>query len=547
MTTVGRGEAWRPVPAGPNATQGSVHTDPAGSSEFEERVGGLISQHASIMLGEPLLPLAVVPGGAGGSVLIALDAQGRQVVVKVVEHLDLAALMQAIQTAGRLGFRSRSSMSQSFRGGAAAFDAATERFYTQRPDLAATVGQLMSRPRLVIVCATTTSDAGDALRFLGTEGGGVEIFPLTADVVGRVIAQVRAQQAATAETSGKAATESRAERHSPEPVSPDDEVPVGGVTAGGPSANQQLPVPRATHPAPAAAAPTAVDPSASPPTSPPVGTRDAFDGSVGRPPAQEPRATSAPPHTLAAAAAEKPAAADNAQPPAPRVAKPRPAPMTETPAQSEHSAQTGHVLHPEHAGHTEHAAHAGHSLHTDHAAEHHATHASASATPARGRPFRQNEPLAVTTEIPIIDPKSRRALPRTVLPRPVAGADRPPARPLAVRTIALEAAVTGRSVEDIVLPTLKKSAGRDIAVLCAELESAVPLVWRRHGTSERWDATLDPSGVIITRAGTTFTDPTRAARAASGALNVTDGWNLWRIGENGPTLAEAWAEVFGTD
>ncbi|GAA2236614.1 hypothetical protein GCM10010401_05860 [Rarobacter faecitabidus] len=524
MVSVGPEKAWQAVPsqpgtpghdraAGGDEAPGASAASQGAAREFEERVTALIQQHASILLDEPLLPLAMVtPSGMAAdsnrSVLVALDGRGRQVVVTVVHHLDLPALMSAIQAAGRLGFRSRSAMAKSYPGGGAAFDSALASFFRARPDLQATVGQLATQPRLVVVCGGATDDASEALRFLSGGGGGIEIFPLTAQVVGRVIAKVRgtAPQPSTPQAPVAQPAEPQAPVAQPAVSQPPAALQPAARSDAPPSAPQPI------QPQPEPAAASADQPLAAP--------------------AHE-RAVDAPEADVTAVAGDSP---DHE-----RATASDPAPQTgSVPIPDFDELQDRPVPADIETSIHERAGASG----TDTSAQDpHGHHATVSAPARRGQPFGRTEPLAITTEIPIIDAKRR--LPRTVLPKPVEGTSRPPARALAVRTVALEAAVTGKSTEELTASVVNRNAERDLTVLCDELESAVPIVWVRQGTGERYEAVLHPEGMITLPTGIEYADPTRAARAISGSLSVADGWNLWRIGEYGPTLAEAWREVFG--
>ncbi|NCD18794.1 MAG: hypothetical protein EOL89_02245 [Actinobacteria bacterium] len=78
-----------------------------------------------------------------------------------------------------------------------------------------------------------------------------------------------------------------------------------------------------------------------------------------------------------------------------------------------------------------------------------------------------------------------------------------------------------------------------IAEVCGE---ETPLVWVQHRKGLRHEAVLRLDGTLALPDGRLFADPSRAAAIASGRRGV-DGWQLWRITEGGPTLAEARDEV----
>lgn len=82
-------------------------------------------------------------------------------------------------------------------------------------------------------------------------------------------------------------------------------------------------------------------------------------------------------------------------------------------------------------------------------------------------------------------------------------------------------------------------AAQAIAAACA---ADTPLVWEQLRRGVRHEATLRIDGVVVLADGRTFGDPSRAAAAASGRPEV-DGWRVWRLTADGPTLAEARAEL----
>ena len=60
----------------------------------------------------------------------------------------------------------------------------------------------------------------------------------------------------------------------------------------------------------------------------------------------------------------------------------------------------------------------------------------------------------------------------------------------------------------------------------------------RERRNQRFEAKLRLDGVIVIAGGSEHVDPTEAAAVASGSLALLDGWRLWRVGEDGPTLAD---------
>lgn len=66
----------------------------------------------------------------------------------------------------------------------------------------------------------------------------------------------------------------------------------------------------------------------------------------------------------------------------------------------------------------------------------------------------------------------------------------------------------------------------------------VQLVWTRARRGQRFEARVLREGLIELADGTRVADPGRAAELVSGTPGV-DGWRVWRVGVDGPSLGEA--------
>jgi hypothetical protein len=77
-----------------------------------------------------------------------------------------------------------------------------------------------------------------------------------------------------------------------------------------------------------------------------------------------------------------------------------------------------------------------------------------------------------------------------------------------------------------------------LAALAGELATSTTLVWARQRRGQRFVVTLRADGLLQLPDGAVFAEPDAAAAAAAGSEYPVDGWRVWRIGDDGPTLAE---------
>lgn len=114
-----------------------------------------------------------------------------------------------------------------------------------------------------------------------------------------------------------------------------------------------------------------------------------------------------------------------------------------------------------------------------------------------------------------------------------------------------DAAPAPRADETTLLPPLaapapgRRAAGSahrplpELAALAAAGRSASQLVWHRVRRGQRLVATLRSDGLIELEDGSLHAHPDAAASVAADLETPTDGWRVWRFGEEGPTLGEA--------
>ncbi|GEL99822.1 hypothetical protein [Cellulomonas terrae] len=79
----------------------------------------------------------------------------------------------------------------------------------------------------------------------------------------------------------------------------------------------------------------------------------------------------------------------------------------------------------------------------------------------------------------------------------------------------------------------------ELATLAKSRRAITTLVWVRERRGQRLLAMLRTDGLIELPTGELHADPDEAASASVSAENPIDGWRAWRLGEGGPTLAEA--------
>ncbi|RPF19762.1 hypothetical protein [Myceligenerans xiligouense] len=83
----------------------------------------------------------------------------------------------------------------------------------------------------------------------------------------------------------------------------------------------------------------------------------------------------------------------------------------------------------------------------------------------------------------------------------------------------------------------------DLEALARSFGAPTRIVWSRPRRSQHHEAVLHPNGVIELADGGQYRHPDTAATAASGSYTA-DGWSVWRVGEQGPSLTEAFQQRF---
>lgn len=120
-------------------------------------------------------------------------------------------------------------------------------------------------------------------------------------------------------------------------------------------------------------------------------------------------------------------------------------------------------------------------------------------------------------------------------------AEAPAARPAAASAgeTTLLPPITGDDVPTPRIPARDDTPLPELAALAAAERGAMDLVWLRVRRGQRLVATLRQDGLIELEDGSVHADPGGAAATAADLETPTDGWRVWRFGDDGPTLGEA--------
>jgi hypothetical protein len=156
----------------------------------------------------------------------------------------------------------------------------------------------------------------------------------------------------------------------------------------------------------------------------------------------------------------------------------------------------------------------------------------------------QRRPAAVTDPTPVVpagvpQPAADGHGPhRHAAPAPAAESERPGAR---ADETTLMAPVTDAGPDDAG-EHHRHAQGTaplpELAALAAAERQAMELVWLRVRRGQRLVATLRADGLIELPDGSVHADPDTAASVAADLERPTDGWRVWRFGDDGPTLGE---------
>lgn len=494
------------------------------AGSFAQEVGALVTHHLAAIAGEPLLVVRTRAAAAErGDLpeLLALDAAGRPVVVEVAQVLDDDAIVAALRRGGAAARLTTSDLARAYHADPGRFAVDFAAFREHVP-----VGAQTSRRdgvRLLLLCSEVAAEAADTLAFLRGPARQVEVLQ---------VGVVRGDERRLLDVSPLALHEGS--RRSVEPtalrlvrsseafatvMAYDEQRGTGAPARKAPPTGELravTPPPRLEPPAPTpigrrgtVTEPTPLPfrtagPTAEPPTAdgPRHGRRGTGDWPVD-PSDAPPSATLAGPPTLTPIAGLRAAVPpggtrsrvvdDLTGDTAPTPVVPAPPPGAPGGPGADAPGRLPSVDGP-------------------------ATPAT-DAPPVRG-PW---------TGVPPADHVPAAGPPTAGLP---AGATPTPAMPTGTPT----GAVPTRASRPA--PAHEGWPYPELAMLAKRRRAVTTLVWARERRGQRFTAVLLPDGLIELPDGSTVADPDEAATRVAG-VEAVDGWRAWRLGDGGPTLAEA--------
>ena len=507
-----------------SGTATSVEPLQPASGSFEAEVSALVSAHLPVILGERLLAVAHRRPGGDDPLLVCIDQDGRPLVVDICPVLDPEALVRALRHAGMVARLTTDELGRLYPTGPEAFVAELLAFRDSLPASVAHGTEDRRGTRLVLLCADVDEAVADAVTFLRHGSSRVEVFqvgvvrgaegrrllevaPLAVPVHIRRAAEPSSLRLVRSHDAFAAAMAYDADRAAASRRGPAGRRAATGDEEEGQSARV------AAVRAAGGRAPTAVTPVeyAAPghPAESVDGVREA--SAAGRAPRRVPAA-------VAARAASTPVrgvpSAGGAAPESAAVATASLSAGGTTPPAAIAPAVAPPVVRPVTA--------------PDLALPVPDMVPVPDAVPVPDVP-EQPAPIAPPVRRTVADPYS----PDAFVPPP---AVRPPGPPSRLAT----AASPARPVEMAGPPEPEPGTEPDVllAEVARELAEAIELVWIRERRGERLTATLRSDGLIQLPDGSIYADPSAAAGAASGSARPVDGWRVWHLGDDGPSLVE---------
>ncbi|MFC8731356.1 hypothetical protein ACFT5B_02715 [Luteimicrobium sp. NPDC057192] len=557
-----------------------------GDTSFIRTAEPVVDDHVSRLLGEQIFPVVSRAPGArpeDAPHLLALDAAGHPVVIEMVARLDAASLALALAHAGRAGRLTLSDVAARFPEGLPAFEAAYDEFRRKAP-IARTRGQ-REGSRLLLLCAQVDPGVTDALDFLRVTNRAVTVLRLgvVTGPDGRRLVEVEPLHGA------RRPTESSDERaqaapSAPAPAASDDD-DLADATMIRPALRRPVVSPTsvtgttatatASSGASAPVEPASAQRSSAPERVSALPERSALSDRYGLPNRRSFSTTEQlPPTTGGAAAAtnDQPATATGAGPTrvsmraanraaaAPATPVPPPPVLSRPPVEDDLPRTRSAAR----AASAAQATPAGPPVGST-ANEADAAPGPTDATPLPSRRSRAERRRAAEGSAAQTGADNRPPAPAEPAPAPLPGAgvvplsDARSAHPTDYTTAPLDTSLhrastpltlSGPLSSELPVPSPQlplhgdpADEDPDLFMLAQHLGAPTPLVWSRPRRGERFEAVLHPEGQIELPGTGRYRNPDAAATAAVGSRRE-DGWDVWRLGDAGPSLTDLFREQF---
>jgi len=464
------------------------HLTPAAGA-FGAESAALIADHLGALLGEQLMPVASRQPGVDSPHLLAVDASGQPVVVEVVHRLDGDALLRALKYGGQAARLSSRDFASLYHRGAENFEADLAAFSSDVPVVSRHSAVRHPGSRLLLVCADVEPGVLDAIEFLRQPDWHVHVLQIG------VLSGSDGRRFVDVSPLSKARVEPGHARRDGIPPTRHAATAPSAATANPPTPHASEPS-TTTAPTPAVTVPAVTVPALLPslPVSEPepLWRRTAFPERVQAP------VTGSLPDSNAGSRVPSPTAEPWSPPPValPLTPPTAPPPVAPPPTAPPLTPGPGIVMSPI------------------------LEQSLASLSPAaRARLFPlQGPPIGTVARQPVEIPVEVAVTPQS----PPALLEVPSSSPMAWSSVDVASASPLRELERV----------------AALVPTPATLVWVRERRNQRFEAKLRLDGVIVIAGGSEHVDPTEAAAVASGSLAHLDGWRLWHVGEDGPTLAD---------
>ncbi|GCE75873.1 restriction system modified-DNA reader domain-containing protein [Cellulomonas biazotea] len=547
------------------------------AGSFAQECSAVLTHHLSAVAGEPLFAVrwrASAPDHADLPELLALDATGRPVVVEVVQVVDDDAVVAALRHAGAAGRLTTTDLARAYHADPSRFGVDYAAFREQVAS--GTAASRREGVRLVVLCSEVAAEASDTLGFLRGPGRHVDVLqvgvvrgvddsrlidvsPLATHEGARRPVEPTALRLVRSSEAFATAMAYEAERTTP------GRRPMTGEL------RAVTPPPRPTPPAPT---PIARRTTVTEPTPLPFGPARETKGDTpkdGRAPGTSGRTNGAPTNLVNPPTQATPATTTTAPAPVtltpiyglrtaaeqqlrprtaaepPQVAGPRPfIPVSDTPGATATPDRRLPTTAPTTA--TRDAALAGATRPVDTEAPADTDAPADLDAPTRSTATGASDLGAPTGLAGLRDLLDATGAPTGVVPGGPGGPTRPAPAPYRIDVAREKDAVTAPT--SVLDPVARDEALRDVppaadephpelATLAKRRRAVTTLVWVRERRGQRFEALLRSDGFVELPDGTVHADPDAAAAEVIGAEHAVDGWRAWRLGDGGPTLAEA--------